>query len=95
MSYSFSVRAATKAEAVQKVAEELAKVVIAQPVHEKDQANTQTAAESFIGLLRDDDSQDIAVSVSGSCWGNEGGLNSAGISIGVSLTAKVEPPPAT
>lgn len=37
MSYSFSVSAATKQEAIQKVADELAKVVAAQPVHSADQ----------------------------------------------------------
>lgn len=66
MSYSFSFRAATKAEAKSKVAEELAKVVQAQPIHAVDQAQAQAAADAFIDILPEDASKDVQVSVNGS-----------------------------
>jgi hypothetical protein len=88
MSYSFSVRAATKAEASLKVAAELATVVASQPVHAADQAAAQMTADSFILVVREDETQDIGVSVNGSLWGTDGGINQASVSISVSLVAK-------
>lgn len=88
MSYSFSFRAANKAEASEKVADELGKIVANQPVHEADRAQAQAAADSFIELIRDDETQDILVSVSGSCWGVDAGLNSAGVNVSAQLVAK-------
>lgn len=71
MSYSFSVKAPTKAEALVRVTEELAKVVTAQPVHETDRDQAQGAAELFVYLLADDDTKDVEVNVSGSLgWEN-------------------------
>lgn len=89
MSYSFGICAATKAEASEKVAEKLAEVVAAQPIRAADQEQAQAAADSFIALVRDDDTQDIAVTVSGSVIGGDAGLNSASVSVGVLLRAKV------
>lgn len=66
MSYSFNVRAATKVEAKNNVATELAKVVANQPTHAHDQAQAQAAADAFIDLLPDDDAKDVSVSVNGS-----------------------------
>lgn len=66
MSYSFSVRAANKVEAKQKVADEMAKVVASQPCHAHDQAQAVAAVEAFIDCLPDDDSKDVMASVSGS-----------------------------
>lgn len=88
MSYSFSVRAATKAEAREKVALELSGVIASQPVHAADADQASAAANSFIDLLRDDETQDIAVSVSGSLWSSDAGLNQASISVSASLAAK-------
>lgn len=66
MSYSFTIRAATKALAAAAVAAELAKVAASQPVHKADQAQAQTAAEGFINVLKDDEAQDVCVTVNGS-----------------------------
>lgn len=92
MSYSFSVRAATKAEAKSKVAEELAKVVQAQPIHAADQAQAQAAADAFIDLISDDETKDLQVSVYGSVAWNpteaEPNLTSAGIGVNACLCAK-------
>lgn len=88
MSYSFNVRGATKAEVSEKVEAELTKVVVSQPVHTADRDQAEAAVNSMVGLLRDDDAQDISVTVSGSCWVVEGGLNSVGLNISASLAAK-------
>lgn len=88
MSYSFHIRAASKDEASKKVAEQLEKVATSQPIHAGDQEAAQAAANAFIGLVRDDDTQDIAVSVNGSCWSVEAGFNSVGFGVTASLIAK-------
>ena len=43
MSYSFSARAATKAEVIEKVSTELNKVVVSQPIHSADCAQAKAA----------------------------------------------------
>jgi len=81
MSYSFSVTGSTKADAIAKVAEELTKVVANQPPHAADQAEAQGAAESFINLLADDDTQDVSVSMHGSLWTTDTGILSANVNV--------------
>jgi hypothetical protein len=88
MSYSFNVRGANKAAASLQVAAELASVVASQPVHAADHGAAQLAADNFILLLREDETQDIGVAVSGSLWGTDAGVNQASVSISVSLVAK-------
>lgn len=88
MSYSFYVRAANKAEAKEKVAAELAKVVAAQPIHEIDRAQAQAAADAFVDLLDSKDTREISMSVNGSVWSRDGLTQQAGV--GVS-TAFVDP----
>lgn len=88
MSYSFSIRAATKAEASDKVATELSNVVNSQPVHAADREQAEAAVNSILGLLRDDGDQDISLTVSGSCWSVDSGLNSVGLNINASLAPK-------
>lgn len=91
MSYSFYVRAATKAEAKEKVKEKLDEVVASQPVHEADRAQAQAAAEAFIDLLREDETQDVSVNVNGSSvWSVDEGLNKAGFGITANFVAKEE-----
>jgi hypothetical protein len=85
MSYSFSVRGATKGEVITKVADELAKVVTAQPVHASDQAQAQAATEAFVDLLGDDDAKDVAVSVNGSVQSSNGGLLQSSFNVNASL----------
>lgn len=88
MSYSFSVRAESKAEASDKVRQELDKVVASQPIHAADYSRAWSAADSFIALIRDDHAQDITVSVNGSCHGSDGNLDGVSVSITVGLAAK-------
>ncbi|MDB5848573.1 MAG: hypothetical protein JWP29_2325 [Rhodoferax sp.] len=65
MSYSFTIRAATKAAAKLAVAAKLAEVLAAQPTHAVDMSQAQAAADSFIDVVVTDESKDVAVAVSG------------------------------
>ena len=90
MSYSFSVRAASKAEAKTKAAAEFAKVLESQPSHVVDLAHAATAADAFIDVLPDDDGRDVILSCSGSVgwrgtWGVDHAVLSAGCSVYASL----------
>lgn len=83
MSYSFSVVGATKDEAKAKVALELAKVVLAQPVHGKDQTQAQAAADAFIDVLLVpiDEGAEVSVSVTGSLWTEGDIVRQASVSV--------------
>lgn len=91
MSYSFSVKAASKSEAKAAIASELARVVEGQPSHQADQAQAQAAADSFIDILADDSSRDISVSMHGSLsWmsSHPETYTGVGVNISASLVAK-------
>ncbi len=94
MSYSFGIRAATKALAIAAVAAKLDEVVQSQPCHKADRASAQASAESFINVLKDDDTKDISVSVNGSVsWQNLGDdermqISSASVSVSAYLVPK-------
>jgi len=71
MSYSFSVQAATKAEAKAAVEAEFDKVVKFQPVHAQDKPAVLANAGAVIDLLVDDDTMDISISCNGYVgWGD-------------------------
>lgn len=61
MSYSFQVKAATKADAKALVEEEFEKVVRHQPCHARDKAAAIANANAVIDLLADDDTMDVSV----------------------------------
>ena len=67
MSYSFSIRAASKDAARKAVADEFDKVVLQQPIHEHDRAQAEKQACAVIDLVPEpeDETREIAVSVSG------------------------------
>lgn len=93
MSYSFGFKAASKAEAKQKVAEELDKVVALQSVHAKDRDQAEATANAFIDVLDDDDSKDVSVSMNGSLSGNWFGndltsFTGANVSVSACLVAR-------
>lgn len=90
MSYSFVVRAATKGQASEQVAAELAKVVLSQPIHEKDQRAAQATADAYIALLADDPNQDINVSMNGSTWNSGSDFQQANVSVQVQLYKRGE-----
>lgn len=66
MSYSFSIKADSKARAEIDVRDQLVKVCEQQKVHTHDCDQAQAAAEAFIRLLADDNTKDVVVNVSGS-----------------------------
>lgn len=66
MSYSFSVKAATKAEAIDAVVQRMGDVVAGQPDHAKERAAVEMAAAAFVNVLADDPERDVSVSVNGS-----------------------------
>jgi hypothetical protein len=85
MSYSFTVRAATKTEALAKVAAELDKVVSAQPDHSVDRDKALAAATAFVEVLADDADRDVVASVNG--WLNwNGNVRFTGACVGVSAS---------
>ena len=85
MSYSFNVRGATKSEALGKVEAEMAKVVQSQPVHQKDEGQARAAAAAFVGMLRDDETRDVTVSVSGWLSWSESGIQGASVNVSASI----------
>lgn len=85
MSYSFTIRAANKAEALAKIAAELDKVVASQPDHAADRDQALATATAFVGLLADDDTRDVVASVNGWLnWAND--VRFTGACVGVSAT---------
>lgn len=91
MSYYFSVKAKTKAEARDKVAAELANVVTSQPVHVADRQAAQDAANIFIAMLGDPrDGECVNVTVSGSLgWRDTNIFTAASVSVQASLAPNV------
>ena len=88
MSYSFSVCAASKPEAIFAVTRKMDEIVLAQPVHAEDQEPAIKTAETFIGLLETDPTKDVAVSMNGSIWKADTGVRSASVTVGASLVDK-------
>ena len=70
MSYSFTIRAASKAEAKAKVDAEMARVVEQQPDHAADRDVAITVSRAFVDMLRDREDMDIEVRVCGSLGWN-------------------------
>jgi hypothetical protein len=69
MSFSFSVRAANKADAKAKCAQEMAKAVANMACHARDLQQQLAAQHAAIDLLTDDADKDIVVSANGSLSG--------------------------
>lgn len=86
MSYSFNVRASTKAEAKSKIAAELEKIAVSQPSHAADRAQAQAAAEAFVDVLAEDADRDVQVAVNGwLSWSESGVFTSACVGVTASL----------
>jgi nickel-dependent lactate racemase len=88
MSYSFRTRGTNKADAIQKVKEELAAVVKAQPIHSYDEQLARAAARSFIDSLVVETGQDIEVRLAGSISRNEAGTQQASLNLTVANVAR-------
>lgn len=65
MSYSFTVRAPSKAEALRETVTKFEALVAAQPLHERDRAAVLANVASALALLADEENRDIMVSCNG------------------------------
>lgn len=97
MSFSFTVRAETKAAAKAKVAQEMEKAAAAQSCHQRDKYAAVAAANAFVDQLSDDATKDVAVSVSGSLTGRWEGSDvthceSANLSVSAHLATRIQQP---
>lgn len=98
MSYSFGIRAATKALALEAVAAKLQEVATAQQCHQRDQQQALQAAQSFINLLPDDESKDVSVTMSGyltGAWQGSDVVEISGAAVNVSAGLVQRPEQAT
>lgn len=94
MSYSFTIRALTKAAAAAAVTEKMAEVAAAQQCHKRDEQQAVATAHAFIDLLDEDETREVSVSMSGSIAGNWQGsdvtsVSGANVSISAGLVTKV------
>jgi 3-hydroxyisobutyrate dehydrogenase-like beta-hydroxyacid dehydrogenase len=80
MSYSFNLRAPSKAAALAAVTAKMDEVAAQQACHQRDKAQAVAAAESFLALLPDDDTRDVAVNMSGYLAGTWQGSDVVNIS---------------
>lgn len=92
MSYSFSLRASTKADAKRQVEAKMADVCAQQPSHSREEEQAVSAASDYIDLLPEAD-MDVLVSMSGSLGGTWDGaalksVSSANVNINVSLAQR-------
>lgn len=90
MSYSFTVRAATKTEALAKVAADMEKIATSQPPHSIDKAQAISVAESFAGFVDDEEGKDVVIAMNGSVgwrgsWGESEDVVITAASVGVSV----------
>jgi hypothetical protein len=93
MSYSFSVAAATKADAKQKIADSFDNVVASQPSHAADRVAAVAAGGAMVDVLKDPaDDHEIHVSMHGSLsWQHDaadGVFTSASVGVSAALRAK-------
>lgn len=91
MSYSFQVRAATKAVAKELITTELANIATAQPVHAADVDVAQAAAETFLDLAAElPEVQDYLVTISGSVVADDaGGVHMVSFTVSVGHVQKL------
>jgi hypothetical protein len=83
MSYSFNIKAATKAVAKEAVAAKFDEQVAQQPIHARDRAAVLANANTVIDLLADDDTKDVSVSCNGYLsWNGIGDFTPETASIG-------------
>lgn len=94
MSYSFQIRAATKALALLAVAAKLDEVAVQQKCHERDKTQALATAEAFISLVDEDETKDVAVSMNGSLSGVWEGsdvttITSAAVNVSAGLATRL------
>lgn len=89
MSYSFSVKADTKDDAIHMVADQLDQIVTSQPIHAADRHQALDAAHAFIAVLQPTDTECINVSMSGSLsWRDADTFTGASLNIRAYVSVK-------
>jgi hypothetical protein len=88
MSYSFTIRAANKADLKTKADTELHHVQAQQPVHGRDRKQAYDAVCAFIDLLPDDKTKDYTVSVNGSISCSNEDTSMASVSVSAAITGR-------
>jgi hypothetical protein len=87
VSYSFSVKGTTKADAVTAANAKFDEVLAAQSNHAVDMPAAREAAEKFVGLLADDTTRDTTLSVNGSVYTTAEGLQQVQITVSAGFDA--------
>jgi hypothetical protein len=88
MSYSFTVKAATKADAKKAVASQLEAVVAGQPIHKADLDAALVSAKAFIDVLGEPhEGDEVVVSVNGSLSWNSDQANEDFIAANITVSA--------
>lgn len=96
MSYSFTIRTKTKAQALEQLPAQFDKVVAQQPTHEVDRAQAQAAAAAFVGITSDPATdQHVQLAVNGSTsWSTVDGQRKIGyVSVGITCSLVHESSP--
>jgi hypothetical protein len=90
MSYSFSITASSKDDAIGKVDAEFDKVVDSQPTHRADRDIAQDALEHILQvLINPSDNENVYVSCSGSIsWREENAFTGVSVNVSASVRAK-------
>lgn len=88
MSYSFNVKADSKADALVKVAEKMSDVVAQQPVHVVDAATAKDAVKLMADLLEEEADKEFYIAVNGSASTVDGRVVSLNLGIYVSQMPK-------
>lgn len=88
MSYSFNVKGASKSEAIDMVRAKMRDIAVQQPVHNKDQLHVVATAKTFIDMLEDDEAKDVQVSVNGSIYVQESGVQDIAVSVSAHLVQR-------
>ena len=88
MSFSFNVRAATKAAVFEAASVELERVIAQQPVHATDRPAIEAAIAKHVDLFGSPGDSDISLSVSGSIGIVDGAVKSVNVSVHVWLVPK-------
>lgn len=88
MSFSFSVTSASKSEARDLIAVEMAKVVQYQPSHAIDLSAVLQASEMYLNMIPDTTGRNITVNVNGSLsYGDSNNVRGSVIGCNFSITA--------
>lgn len=92
MSYSFVIKAESKADGCNQIKQQFDDVVVSQPSHAADKDAGVAAAQAFVGILQEPESgNEVYVTVYGSLsWNNDAPdkFTQANISISASVRAK-------